>query len=228
AFAFFAHRADKNKTSLMTDFGGVQGGGGGQQRGDSGGIVGDAGAQQPRAFATDFNLRAGRKNCVYVSSDRIQWLRQILSGAEADDTALLVNGDAAEPDITEFFLQPGGALALAERRCGDRGEFHLPAAEIFFMAAKPVEGGKHAGELGNLRDLLPRKKNRAGFGFGRRHRGNLILQECFDCRIPPKKPNAPEIPGRPPTTFVAYGAAGLDPARIRCMTNRTIASPSRM
>ena len=96
------------------------------------------------------------------------------------------------------------------------------------MAAKPGEGRLYAAELSDLSNLLARQKHWTRFGFGWRHRGDLILQECSGCRIHGKKQNAPENPEALAKGLVSYGAAGPDPARIRCTTNKRIASPSRM
>ena len=72
----------------------------------------------------------------------------------AKDVAFAVDVRIFKVQLDEAFEQPCGALRFAERRRGDGGELHLPAADLRLVQMQPLEGGMYVALRGEFLDAV--------------------------------------------------------------------------
>src|SRR5512146_420724 len=109
AFTFFADVADEQERHLGLDAGLLKSARDGKQSGDSGAVVGDAGAEETVAILADFNGRTRWEDCVNVSRDRQCVGLRVGSRTEAEYVADVVGMNISEAELDELLFEPVGA-----------------------------------------------------------------------------------------------------------------------
>jgi len=118
AFTFFAHIADKQERQRMVQAHGLQDGGDGQDGGDAGSVVRNAGAVQATALLAHVQRRAGGEYGVQVGAQGNVTVSK--TAASAEDVSDFIGVDRVQAELFEFFREPRSASALAEmgaRQC---------------------------------------------------------------------------------------------------------------
>ena len=138
ALAFLAYIGCEEDGDGWFDVGVVECGGHGEEAGESGGVVADAGSGDAGGVRVFGGLTKGVDGKDGVEMGREEdtgngcWLRGI--GCEfGEGVALRVEVDVGEAELVESVKEPGGARGLVEGRCRDADEFELPAPELRLM-----------------------------------------------------------------------------------------------
>jgi hypothetical protein len=157
ALAFFAYVGGEEDGDWGLDAGVTEGGGDGEEAGEAGGVVADAGSEDAGAAGVfDWVAGcAGAEDGVEVSGDEEAGgtggggrRREELG----EDVAFVVEVGVGEAELVEAVKEPGGAVVLCEGGRGDADEFKLPLTELRLVEMEPVEGAMDWGEAGEAGD----------------------------------------------------------------------------
>ena len=137
AFALFADVGDEKNGAARLDSGFVNGAGDGDEAGEAGSVVGDAGRVQAVAVAADFNFGAWRENGVEMRGEHHDFF---VGGAGefADDVAGFVDRDV-EAAVGEDRFHGFSARGFLKRRRGNFGDVDLLVVDPAEIAREPIE-----------------------------------------------------------------------------------------
>ena len=141
AFAFFADVGDEENRAARLDAGFVNGARDGDEAGEAGAVVGDAGSVEAIAVAADFYFGAGRENGVEMSGEHHDFFVRG-AGEFADDVAGFVDRDFEAAIGQEIALTASRARGFLKRRRGNFGDVNLLIVDPAQIARKPIEGAR--------------------------------------------------------------------------------------
>ncbi len=154
ADALFADVCGEEDGDGWLDLGVTERGGEGEQTGEAGGVVADAGSLDTGAVGRLARLAGDtcREDGVEVGGEQetgAAGAGRCVSGRRAElgeDVAFVVEVRIVEAELPEAVEEPCGAGLFAEGWCGDADELELPLAKLGLVEMQPVEGSVHGSE----------------------------------------------------------------------------------
>jgi len=134
AFALLADVADKQKRQRVAELRSLQHGGNGENGGDAGTVVRNAGAIQAASLLANVERSAGGEHGIEVGA--YGDVTVSVTGVCAENVAYFVGVRGVEAELLEFFCEPRSAGAFTEGRGGNARQLQLPLRELRFLSAK--------------------------------------------------------------------------------------------
>ena len=151
--AFFADIGGKEDWCGRGNGGEAESGDKGEQGGEAGAVVGDAGGEVTRGLGGVFGGGFGGEDGVEVGGDENAgrgWVGR--EGEFGEGVADVVDADGGEVEVVKAIEEPGGAGGFVEGGRGDAGDFELPGEDLRLVEVEPVEGAMDGGQGGEVGD----------------------------------------------------------------------------
>ena len=86
-----------------------------------------------------------------------------VAGMRSKNISDFIGMHRLQSEFTKLVSQPFPACAFAKGRCCDARQLHLPLRELWFLCAKPGEGGANFGKLAEVCHLVLHSRKRVRY-----------------------------------------------------------------